>query len=142
MEPEFEECITNENLLSSLGEAGVYVSDVVTTLKSGKVSDGDIVVYLQRVRERMQYLENSIDSLHACQLYRKTKMLQRRSEWLVGKRNNEAYFYNVPDEHYNVTKIIRKKKKFSLEQLNVLFDEEELDIKFVAANTKMLVSVG
>lgn len=68
-----------------------------------------------------------MDSFHACINYQKTILFSEDNHnWILGKKYNEIYFYNVEDEHCCQVKIIRKKKKVDLNTIKLIFDPEEL----------------
>jgi len=65
----------------------------------------------------------NIDSFHACLNHKKTWSFHEEKHcWLIGKRMNELYFYNMSDDHRCQVKVVRKKKKIDLSQIKIVFD--------------------
>lgn len=74
----------------------------------------------------MYYLGGNFDSYHACWKSKKLKnnVASNNREWLLAKKDNEVYFFNIADSHACQGRIIRKKKKINIENNYILFNPD------------------
>jgi hypothetical protein len=104
-----------------------YIRELWKNLIEKKISRHELLPYLTRLKCKAATLTMKIDSFHACVQLKKTSMFQEEKHaWILGKRCNEVYFYNINDDHRCHVKVIRKKKKIDLSQIKIVFDPEEL----------------
>lgn len=64
----------------------------------------------------MKYLNGNFDSFHACFKAKRARNCINTDfkEWILTKKHNEIYFYNIIDMHLSQGKIIRKKRKINI----------------------------
>jgi hypothetical protein len=68
--------------------------------------------------------------------------MPRNIEWLLAKRQNEIYFFNIKDRHLCQGRVIRKKKKIMVDNCHLIFDQEDLELNFMLEGTKNMVKTS
>jgi hypothetical protein len=105
----------------------IYLREVYLALKAEKVSSRYMTLYLTRVKAKYNYLNFNFDSFQACCRSKKSKCYSlANSEWLLAKKVNEIYFFNIKDRHMCQGRVIRKKTKINVEEVHTIFNLEEL----------------
>lgn len=96
-----------------------------------------------RIGSKVITMNMNIDSFHACLNHKKMWVFQdEKHSWIMGKRFNEVYFYNLEDGHRCQVKVIRKKKKIELAHIKLAFDPAELELKYIAENSKLVIHIS
>ena len=118
----------------------IYLKEIYYTIKNEKVKDEELVVYLRKVKEKVRYLAGNFDSFHACFKAKRVKYSNPNTkEWILAKKYNEIYFFNIEDEHVCHGRIIRKKKKINIENAHMIFNSEDYEANFMLEGTKNFV---
>lgn len=120
----------------------IYLREIYLAVKTNKVGSKDLTLYLQRVKDRYNYLNYNFDSFQACSRSKKAKHSSGYSEWLLAKRANEVYFFNIVDKHICQGRVIRKKNKIMIEQSHAIFNAEDLELNFMLEGTKNVVKTS
>ena len=85
-------------MINTFHEQDIYLKEIYSSLKDGRVPKQHLVAYLRKARAKHHYLDGNFDSMHACHKAKRQKYRSRiDKDWLLAKRNNEVYFFNIEE---------------------------------------------